>query len=367
MDQDQPDGDQRWFAPQPRPSRRPEGGSRHTPSSPGASTRARCVVASPRNARRLPDEPPRSGRREPGSGAALASESVAFVSALIGAVVGGGIAGGVVAALDDGHRSTTIIAPATRSRSRGGRPSTVLSKPGDIRAILAKVEPVGRTHRRRRHGPEVQRRVSRVPEPASSSSSDGVIVTNAHVANAETDHPPTIEPRRHARRRRLRARTPHRRGHDAGPRGHQDRPHRSSDRASSATPIRSRSATPSSRSATRSASPGSPTVTSGIVSGLGRTVHVAGTETLVDAIQTDAAINPGNSGGPLVDVERSRHRDQHRDRRSVVGEQHRLRDLDLVGRSPCSTSCEPAARRGSRYMGVTTQTVTPSLVRAPDT
>ena len=47
---------------------------------------------------------------------------------------------------------------------------------------------------------------------------------------------------------------------------------------------------------------GSPTVTSGIVSGLGRTVHIAGTETLVDAIQTDAAINPGNSGGPLVDI-----------------------------------------------------------------
>ncbi|MGZ4545348.1 MAG: S1C family serine protease [Blastococcus sp.] len=45
------------------------------------------------------------------------------------------------------------------------------------------------------------------------------------------------------------------------------------------------------------------TVTSGIVSALGRPVQ-AGTngETTFDAIQTDAAINPGNSGGPLVDL-----------------------------------------------------------------
>jgi putative serine protease PepD len=49
---------------------------------------------------------------------------------------------------------------------------------------------------------------------------------------------------------------------------------------------------------------GTPTVTEGIVSALGRTV-TAGTatssETLSNLIQTDAAINPGNSGGPLLD------------------------------------------------------------------
>ena len=49
----------------------------------------------------------------------------------------------------------------------------------------------------------------------------------------------------------------------------------------------------------------SSTVTSGIVSALGRTVHVPGeasqTAFLIDAVQTDAAINPGNSGGALVD------------------------------------------------------------------
>jgi len=54
-------------------------------------------------------------------------------------------------------------------------------------------------------------------------------------------------------------------------------------------------------------SAGTPTVTSGIVSALGRTVQAGSasgggaTETLTDMIQTDAAINSGNSGGPLVD------------------------------------------------------------------
>jgi serine protease Do len=47
------------------------------------------------------------------------------------------------------------------------------------------------------------------------------------------------------------------------------------------------------------------TVTSGIVSGISRTITaggLSGSEQLEGVIQTDAAINPGNSGGPLLDL-----------------------------------------------------------------
>jgi serine protease Do len=54
---------------------------------------------------------------------------------------------------------------------------------------------------------------------------------------------------------------------------------------------------------------GGPSVTTGIVSAMGRVIQAAdpnfapkGIRTYANVIQTDAAINPGNSGGPLVDL-----------------------------------------------------------------
>ncbi|HCO03382.1 MAG TPA: protease DO family protein [Actinobacteria bacterium] len=114
--------------------------------------------------------------------------------------------------------------------------------------------------------------------------------------------------------------------------------------------------------------PGGPSVTSGIISALARTVQAqdpnggtngAGiTRTYEDALQTDAAINPGNSGGPLIDLAGN-----------VVG-------INTAGNSTAQNIgfsiainaakpliqdaiAHPAARQA--YMGVTTQTVDSGL------
>ncbi len=43
------------------------------------------------------------------------------------------------------------------------------------------------------------------------------------------------------------------------------------------------------------------TLTTGVISSIGRTLRATGGTLVEDIIQTDASINPGNSGGPLID------------------------------------------------------------------
>ena len=282
---------------------------------------------------------------------------VALIAALVGALVGGGVAGGVVALADnDGSKPTFVT--GNPSDSVAARPSTALAKPGDIRSILEKVEPA-----------VVRIDVTTAPNAIGSQSGtgtgfivdpSGIVVTNAHVADAETGQQAaqivvTLSTGDSVRARVL--------GEDTT----QDLAVLKIDRTGLPTVRLGDSDALQVGDAVVAIGnslgiAGSPTVTTGIVSGLGRTVHVAGTETLVDAIQTDAAINPGNSGGPLVDVEGR-----------VIGINTAIADpssSNNVGFAISISSAKPVvdelrAGRTPRiaFMGVKTQTVTPSLVQ----
>jgi S1-C subfamily serine protease len=233
-----------------------------------------------------------------------------------------------------------------------------LSKPGDIRAILDRVEPA-----------VVRIDVTSDPNSIDSHSgtgtgfivsSDGVIVTNAHVADAETTRAAgqivvTLSDGDSLTGRLI--------GEDRT----QDLAVVKIARTGLPTVALGESDSLQVGDAVVAIGnalgiAGSPTVTSGIVSGLGRTVRISGTETLIDAIQTDAAINPGNSGGPLVDVNGR-----------VIGINTAIADpssANNIGFAISISSAQPVLadlRAGKTpriaFMGVSTETVTPSLVQ----
>ena len=97
------------------------------------------------------------------------------------------------------------------------------------------------------------------------------------------------------------------------------------------------------------------TATSGIVSGLGRTIQAPNNFTIDNVIQTDAPINPGNSGGPLFD-----------DRGRVIGVNAQIATAGSQGNVgigfaiPSNTVREivPRLQRGQQirraYLGVST-------------
>ena len=215
-----------------------------------------------------------------------------LLAALIGALVGA-LVGGLVAKLvdDDGRATPTSVGAP-------GRPSTVLSQPGNIGAILDKIEPAVVSISTQ--GFAQDDFFSVTPREGAGTgvilTPDGEVLTNAHViADAAA-----IEVKLTTGDRTYRATL------------------LGSDPAADVALIKLQgvSGLPTAtlgRSAdvrvgdqvvaigNALALPGGPTVTTGIVSALDRTIG-SGRNRLEHLIQTDAAINPGNSGGPLVNA-----------------------------------------------------------------
>jgi putative serine protease PepD len=206
--------------------------------------------------------------------------------ALVGALVGALVAGGIAVAFDDDPTSTSTVV-----RARGGpsRPATALEDPGDIRTILDAVQPA----------------VVRIDVGAGFGAgtgtgfiidASGVIVTNAHVVRGSDEVSVLLADGDEVE------------GEVVGRAPQFDLAVVEVDRTGLPTACLGDSdelqvgdAVVAIGNALGLSQGSGPTVTTGIVSGLDRTVQVEG-EPLVNAIQTDAAINPGNSGGPLVDT-----------------------------------------------------------------
>jgi putative serine protease PepD len=218
-----------------------------------------------------------------------------FVALLVAAALVAGAVAGAVAGRVTGHKAG-VTGTSISSASLGGKGTGQIAKAGDIQAILAKIQPAVVTIRT-----QAYQRGDFFPSQGAGSgsiiSADGEVMTNAHVVEGATSINVYLTG--------------------------DSKPHAADLIGSDTTndvalvKIRNASALPTAtlgKSADLRVGDGvvaigdaldlgaTPTVTSGIVSALGRDIQ-SQTESLTGLIQTDAAINPGNSGGPLVDAQ----------------------------------------------------------------
>jgi S1-C subfamily serine protease len=298
-----------------------------------------------------PPAPPASAavESEPRERASHRPFRTALAAGLIGAVIGGGISGAIVAGVTNNDDTSST----TRSSSiLPARESTQLAKPGDIRSILDKVQPA------------VVRIDSNITGTFGNTEqgtgtgfiidSSGIIVTNNHVVANATSLNVTLNDGDRLKGRVLGTAPTFdlavvqvdRTGLPTVPLGDSDQ-------------VQVGDAVVAIGNALALEGGTGPTVTTGIVSGLGREVQISGTEDLRNMVQTDAAINPGNSGGPLVDVNGR-----------VIGINTAIaspQDSNNVGFAIAISSAKPIIedlRAGKKaqaaFLGVETQPLTPS-------
>ena len=213
------------------------------------------------------------------------------VGAVAIAVVSAGIGGGAALAVQSDHQSNPAIATAPGAL---GQPAASLPA-GSIEQVAAKVVP---------SVVKLETAMGRQSEEGSGIilSEDGLILTNAHVVGAAAQSGPTttvtFSDGRTAQFSVV--------GVDPST----DIAVVRAEGVSGLTPITIGSSS-NLQVGQNVVAVGSPlglegTVTTGIISALNRPVSTAGNpgdqNTVLDAIQTDAAINPGNSGGALVNM-----------------------------------------------------------------
>ncbi|HVE47272.1 MAG TPA: trypsin-like peptidase domain-containing protein [Acidimicrobiales bacterium] len=220
--------------------------------------------------------------------------AVALVAALVGAAVGGGVA--TLVAEDDEAGASRPISPFSNNTSN-------VAKPQDIQAILAKVQPGVVAIRTEAFGGGGGFDLLPSPQRGAGTgmllNAEGDILTNAHVVGGATNLKVTLFGETDPRDADIRGLAP-----DADvavirlrdTEGLEGRP----VRLGSSQTLKVGDDVVAIGNAL--ALPGGPTVTTGIVSAIERSID-AGNERLSNLIQTDAAINPGNSGGPLVNAE----------------------------------------------------------------
>ncbi len=250
-----------------------------------------------------PPAPPQAGRDRPARGPLVI---VAVVAALVGGLVGGGVA---VATRGSKTVERVVNAPATSATPSTLGPASEPSAGGaaapspafDIRSILAKVEPgVVSIHTYGGTGSTAQ---GIGAGTGMILTPDGEVLTNAHVTLADESTcsvAPSIRITRYKTTTEVPAqviavdcnddvallRIPGVSGLPTVQLGSSAAMHVGDPVVAIGNALDL---------------PGGPTVTSGIVSAIGRPLQ-GGTEDLYNLIQTDAAINPGNSGGPLLNA-----------------------------------------------------------------
>ncbi len=207
------------------------------------------------------------------------------VGALVGALVGGGVAAGV-SAVDNNDTTTRTVVVRPTTAAVGGRNTSVIAAPQDIRGLLAKIQPA----------------VVAITTGSGAGtgfviSSDGVVVTNDHVVedpNGEIKVTFTDGTSKSAKvlgtsvDNDLAVLKVDATGLPFAKLGSSDQTQVGDEVIAIGNAL---------------ALEGGLSVTQGIISATGRTVPEENGATLYNVLQTDAAINPGNSGGPLVNAD----------------------------------------------------------------